>query len=265
MLKVIVSGVAGKMGSTILRRVLMDSSLKLAGALEREGHLWLGKDAGNVMGFDKAGVIVTDKFPQMRGDVIIDFTTKEATFSLLDLAVKNKISMVIGTTGLNEKDREEITKASKKIPIVFSPNMSIGINLLFKLLPEAVKVLGDEYDIEIYEEHHRHKKDAPSGTALAFGEIIAKSFGKELKDVGVFERKGITGERKKGTIGIQSIRAGDIVGDHTVLFATDGERIEFTHRATSRDNFARGAIRAAKWVVQQKPGLYSMMDVLGIK
>lgn len=265
MLKVIVSGVAGKMGSTILRRVLMDSSLKLSGALEHKNHPWLGKDAGNVIGLGRTEVIVTEGDAQITGDVIIDFTTKDATLSLLKTAERNKIPMVIGTTGLDDSERKEVSKSSETIPIVFSPNMSIGINLLFMLLTRTVELLGEEYDVEIFEEHHRYKKDAPSGTALAIGEVIAKALGKKLEKIGVFERKGITGERQKGTIGIQSIRAGDIIGDHTVLFATEGERIEFTHRATSRDNFARGAIRAAKWVVHQEPGLYSMKDVLGLK
>lgn len=265
MLKVIISGVAGKMGSTILRRVLIDSSLKLTAAIEQKNHPWIGKDAGNLMGLGETGVTVTDGSAQVTGDVIIDFTTRDATLSLLKIAEKNRIAIVIGTTGLSESDKQEITKTSKKIPIVFSPNMSIGINLLFSMLSSAVQLLGEEYDIEIYEAHHRYKKDAPSGTALALGEVLAKASGKKLEEIGVFSRYGVTGERKKGTIGIQSTRAGDIVGDHTVLFATDGERIEFTHRATSRDNFARGAIRAAKWVVNQKPGLYSMQDVLGLK
>ncbi len=265
MLKVIVSGVAGKMGSTILRRVLMDSSMKLSGALEEKNHPWIGKDAGNVIGFEKTGVIITEANDSLSGDVIIDFTTKLATLALLNVAVKNKMAMVIGTTGLDDEDKKKILESSKTIPIVFSPNMSIGINILYLLLMKAVELLGDEYDAEVIEVHHRYKKDAPSGTALALAEVIARTMGTDLKRAGVFARKGMIGERKKGEIGIQTVRAGDIVGEHTVLFATEGERIEFTHRATSRDNFARGAIRAAKWVVHQKPGLYSMQDVLGIK
>ncbi len=218
-----------------------------------------------MIGVGRTDVIVTDGDAEITGDVIIDFTTKDATLSLLKRAEKNKIPMVIGTTGLDDSDKEEIKKSAKKIPIVFSPNMSIGINLLFILLKKTAEVLGDEYDVEIIEAHHRYKKDAPSGTALALAEIIAKAMGTELNRAGVFSRKGMIGERKRGEIGIQTVRAGDIVGDHTVLFATEGERIEFTHRATSRDNFARGAIRAAKWVYRRNPGLYTMLDVLGLK
>lgn len=265
MVRVIISGVAGKMGSTILRRVLMDSSLKLSGALEQKNHPWIGKDAGDMIGLGRTDVIVTDGDAQITGDVIIDFTTRDATLSLLKRAEENKIPMVIGTTGLDDSDKKDIKKAAEKIPIVFSPNMSIGINLLFILLKKAVELLGEEYDVEIIEAHHRYKKDAPSGTAIALADIIAKAMGTELNRAGVFSRKGIIGERKKGEIGIQTVRAGDIVGDHTVLFATEGERIEFTHRATSRDNFARGAIRAAKWVYKRNPGLYTMLDVLGLK
>jgi len=265
MLRVIISGVAGKMGTTILRRVMNDPSLKLTGAIEQEGHGMIGQDAGRVIGMEETGVKITKLDGDIRGDVIIDFTTREATLGLIERAVEQKIPMVIGTTGLSGDDKKSIEEFSRKIPVVCSPNMSIGINLFLVLLEKVTKTLGDEYDVEIIEAHHRYKKDAPSGTALALADVIARSVGKDINTVGVFSRKGMIGERKRGEIGIQTIRAGDIVGDHTVLFATDGERIEFTHRATSRDNFARGAIRAAKWVVHQKPGLYSMLDVLGLK
>lgn len=265
MLKVVVSGVAGKMGSTILKRVLSDPTLTLSGALEQKEHPWIGEDAGRMLGLKEAGIKITHADGEITGDVIIDFTTKEATLSLLERARNLKIPTVIGTTGFSDSEKDRIKKAGENIPIVFSPNMSIGVNLLFVLLKKTVEILGDEYDVEIIEAHHRYKKDAPSGTALALAEVIAEARGTTLESSGVFARKGMIGERKKGEIGIQTVRAGDIVGDHTVLFATEGERIEFTHRATSRDNFARGAIRAAKWVVSQKPGLYSMRDVLGIK
>lgn len=265
MLRVIINGVAGKMGTSVLRLVLGDPSLRLSGALEQRGHPWIGRDPGTVVGGVETGVKVTDSVMDINGDVAIDFTSREATLGLVSFSKEKGIPLVIGTTGLNESDLEKIKDATSRIPIVFSPNMSIGINMLFILLRQAVKLLGEDYDIEIVEAHHRFKKDAPSGTALALANVIANAMGTDIESAGVFARKGNIGERKKGTIGIQTVRAGDIVGEHTVLFATEGERIEFIHRATSRDNFARGAIRAAKWVVHQEPGLYSMLDVLGIK
>ncbi|HEY4715614.1 MAG TPA: 4-hydroxy-tetrahydrodipicolinate reductase [bacterium] len=264
MLSIVVSGIAGRMGNIIASRILSDSTLKLSGALERKGHPWIGKDAGRMLGAGEAGIPVVDSLENIKGDAIIDFTTIKATISLLEHAVRLKMPMVIGTTGFKEQEKERIQKSAGIIPIILSPNMSIGMNLLFVLVEKAALALGDEYDVEIIEAHHKYKKDAPSGTAIRLGEIVASALKRDFQASAVFGRKGFTGERKREEIGMQVIRAGDIIGDHTVLFATDGERIEFTHRVTSRENFARGAILAAKWLSGKKPALYSMKDVLGI-
>jgi 4-hydroxy-tetrahydrodipicolinate reductase len=199
------------------------------------------------------------------GDVIIDFTAPAATISHVELAVEKNKAMVIGTTGIDAEHLQKIQDAAGKIPIMFAPNFSVGVNLLLNALQDMARVLGDDYDIEIIEAHHRLKKDAPSGTALKLAQVIADALGRDLDEVGRYARKGIIGERTKKEIGIQTIRGGDIVGDHTVMFCGLGERIEITHKASSRDTFARGALRAAAWIARQKPGLYDMQDVLGLK
>ncbi len=265
MQRVIVTGAAGRMGSTIIRLVSEDRDLKLAGAVEREGFDVI--DAGIPANIGEIGIKIVDNIFQLKGieaDVIIDFTIPEATLKTLEFAIENKINMVIGTTGLSDNDLEKIKKASEKIAIVQSPNMSVGVNVLFKISELVAKVLGDDYDIEIVEAHHRFKKDAPSGTAVKLGQIVAAALGRDYKKVAKFERCGMIGERTKEEIGMQTLRAGDIVGDHTVMFGGIGERLELTHRAHNRENFARGALRAAKWLKNKNTGLYNMLDVLNL-
>lgn len=267
MIGVVVVGAAGRMGCRLVSLVKDSTVLTLAGALEVQGHSALGKDAGEVSGSGYAGVPITDDLSALleRGKVIIDFSAPDATIAHLRVAAQHRRAMVIGTTGFSVPQLEELRSLANLIPCVFSPNMSVGINLICKVISEMAKTLGNDYDIEVIEAHHRLKKDAPSGTALKIAEVLATAVNRDLNQVGVYARKGLIGERSKDEIGIQTIRAGDIVGDHTVLFGGMGERIEITHRASSRDTFARGALRAAGWVVHQPPGLYDMMDVLGIR
>jgi 4-hydroxy-tetrahydrodipicolinate reductase len=267
MINVIVAGAAGRMGSRLVALIKESTALHLVGAIEGKGHHALGEDAGERAGCGKAGVPITDDLSALlvRGEVVIDFSAPEATLNHLRVVAQQRRAMVIGTTGLAGQELEELKSLVSQVPCVFSPNMSVGVNLIYKVISEMAKTLGDDYDIEVIEAHHRLKKDAPSGTALKIAEVLARAVNRDLNQVGVYARKGLIGERKKQEIGIQTIRAGDIVGDHTILFGGMGERIEVTHRATSRDTFARGALRAAQWVVEQRPGLYDMMDVLGLK
>jgi 4-hydroxy-tetrahydrodipicolinate reductase len=267
MINVIVAGAAGRMGSRLIALIKESTALTLAGALEGKGHSALAADAGEAAGVGKMGVPVTDDLPALlkRGEVVIDFSAPEATLAHLRAVAQEKRAMVIGTTGFNAVQLEELKSLARQVPCVCSPNMSVGVNLIYKVIGEMARTLGEEYDIEVIEAHHRLKKDAPSGTALKIAEVLAQAVNRDLDQVGVYARKGLVGERKKQEIGIQTIRAGDIVGDHTVLFGGMGERIEVTHRASNRDTFARGALRAARWVVTQPPGLYDMMDVLNLK
>ncbi|HKT35740.1 MAG TPA: 4-hydroxy-tetrahydrodipicolinate reductase [Nitrospira sp.] len=267
MIKVIVAGAAGRMGSRLVALMKESSALSLVGAIEGKGHHALGEDAGEAAGVGKIGLPITDDLSALldRGEVVIDFSAPEATLGHLRSVAEHRRAMVIGTTGLNAAQLDEVKSVARKIACVFSPNMSVGVNLIYKVISEMAKTLGDEYDIEVIEAHHRLKKDAPSGTALKIAEVLARAMNRDLDQVGVYARKGLIGERKKQEIGIQTIRAGDIVGDHTIVFGGMGERIEVTHRASSRDTFARGALRAARWVVKQPPGLYDMMDVLDLK
>lgn len=267
MIKVIVAGCAGRMGSRLVALIKESTALTLIGAIEGKGHVAVGEDAGELAGCGTLGLRVSDDLSAVldRGEVVIDFSTPAATLEHLRLAAQHRRAMVIGTTGFSPQELADLRGLAKSIPCVFSPNMSVGINLLFKILAEMAKTLGEDYDIEIIEAHHRLKKDAPSGTALKLAEVLAKAVNRDLEQVGVYARKGLIGERKRTEIGIQTIRAGDIVGDHTVLFGGLGERIEITHRAQSRDTFVRGALRAARWLVKQPPGLYDMMDVLGLR
>lgn len=267
MTKIIVCGATGRMGSRITILSKEYEGLKLVDAIEKKGHESTGKDIGLVLGIGEIGVILSDSLEKAihNGDVVIDFTSISSTLNHVKISKDYKKAMVIGTTGFSKEELEPIKEASKDIPIVLSPNMSVGVNLLFKILKDVATVLGDEYDIEIIEAHHRLKKDAPSGTAMKIAQVIADAIGRNLDDVAVFTRKGLIGERTKNEIGIQTIRAGDIVGEHTVLFGGLGERIEITHKASSRDTFARGALKAALWVSGRKPGLYDMQDVLGLK
>ena len=267
MINCIVTGAAGRMGRRIIDILLETDGIDVGCATERTGHEIVGMDVGDYLGLGKKGCSISDNFADVlaHGDVIIDFTFPEVSLDNLKLASKKGKAMVIGSTGFSAEQLKEIKKLSKKCAVVLAPNMSVGVNLLLKVLSEMASVLDEDYDIDIVETHHRHKKDAPSGTALKMAQVIAAARGKDLDKVGVFSRHGNIGERKRGEIGIQTLRIGDVVGDHTVIFGSMGERIEITHKASSRDVFARGAVRAAQWVAGRAPGLYDMQDVLGIK
>lgn len=265
MTKLVVLGACGRMGSTIIKLAGEDPELMVVGAVEREDSPYIGKYITS--SDDKKGVVITSSLKEVadKDTVIIDFTHRDSTLKNIQIAKETRSPMVIGTTGFDKEELKMIeATACNFFPCVLSPNMSMGVNLLFKLVAEAARTLGDEYDVEILEIHHRMKKDAPSGTAVKLGQIIADVLGREYEKVAVFERKGITGERTKQEIGMQTLRAGDVVGEHTVIFGGMGERIELVHRAHSRENFARGALRAAKWVVNKPAGLYSMKDVLNL-
>jgi 4-hydroxy-tetrahydrodipicolinate reductase len=262
-MKIVVCGAAGRMGQAILDCLAEEKDMTLGAAVEKKGRFDAQKTMSQLI---KAVMIDDDIKKRIReGDVVIDFTTPAATLSALAEAVSQKKPMVIGTTGFTPEEEKKIRQASKKIPIVFSPNMSVGVNVVFRLLSDAAKALGDGYDVEIVEMHHRQKKDAPSGTALHMGEVIASAQGKKLSKVGRFSREGQIGARTDQEIGIQTVRGGDIVGEHTAFFVGAGERIEITHRAHHRQHFAKGAILAARWVASQPPGLYDMADVLNLK
>ena len=267
MTKIAVTGAAGRMGKAIINATMTVPEAGISGALERADSPFIGKDAGENAGREKVGVKITSSADKAfkDADAIIDFTMPEASLEFLTYAVKHKKAVVLGTTGFSHHQREEIKEISQKIPVVMAPNMSVGVNLLLKLVHDAAAAIGRDYDIEIIEAHHRHKKDAPSGTAIRIAEVIADAVGRDLDKVAVYERKGIIGERRHDEIGIQTIRAGDIVGDHTVIFAAPGERIELAHKASSRDTFAAGAVRAALWLASKPAGLYDMQDVLGLK
>jgi 4-hydroxy-tetrahydrodipicolinate reductase len=266
MVKAIVTGACGRMGGRIISLLAETQGIELAGAVERKGHPRIGSDAGEGLGL-KTGVTVGDDLAGCiaSGDVVIDFTSHEVSAGHLEIAATMGRAIVIGSTGFTSRETERARELAGSVRCVLAPNMSVGVNLLFKVLAEVAAILGDDYDVEIVEAHHHLKKDAPSGTALKMAEVIAASLGRDLEKVGVYSRKGLIGERKKQEIGIQTLRAGDIVGDHTVIFGGMGERLEFIHRAHSRDNFARGAIRAALWVVGQQNGIYDMQDVLGLR
>lgn len=267
MIKIIVTGATGRMGSRITALSKDYHDLKLIGATEKKAHDAIGKDIGTIVGIGETGIKLTDSLENIidNSDVIIDFTSINSTLQHVKLAVERKKAMVIGTTGFSKEELEPIREASKNIPIVLAPNMSVGVNLLLKVLEDIARVVGDEYDIEIVEAHHRLKKDAPSGTAMKMAQVIANAVNRNLDDVAVYARKGLIGERTKKEIGIQTVRAGDIVGEHTVLFGGLGERIEITHKASSRDTFARGALKAAFWIAGRTHSLYDMQDVLGLK
>jgi 4-hydroxy-tetrahydrodipicolinate reductase len=267
MVKAIVSGAAGRMGGRIIHMLEEAQGITLTGALEKPASSQLGKDVGEVTGLPKKGIPVSGSLAEVlpQGDVLIEFTYPEPTLEhLKEVAAAGK-AMVIGTTGLNPQQLGELKGLAEKTRVVFAPNMSVGVNLMFNVVENIARVLNDGYDVEIVEAHHRLKKDAPSGTALKLAQVIAQALGRDLEKVGVYGRKGITGERTKDEIGIMTVRAGDIVGEHTVTFCGIGERLEVIHRAHNRDNFARGAVRAAQWIVAQSPGLYDMQDVLGLK
>ena len=262
MTNIAIAGAAGRMGRTLIQAVAQMPDLKLAAAFERQGTPAIGADAGDLAGIGRNNVRVTADLATAEFDVLIDFTRPEATLSNLAACVKRGRRIVIGTTGFDDAGRARIEAAAREIPIVFAPNMSVGVNLCLKLLDLAARVLRDDVDVEIIEAHHKHKVDAPSGTALRMGEVVAKARGRSLKEVAAYDR---TGERKPGAIGFAVVRAGDIVGDHTVMFAGGGERVEIRHHAESRLTFATGALRAARWLMTQRSGLYDMQDVLGLR
>ncbi len=253
------------MGRTLVQAVHGTTGLKLTAASEQPSSSLLGTDAGELAGVGKLGVPLVSDLSETSFSVLIDFTRPEATLEHLELCRRTGRALVIGTTGLDEAQRAKVEESAAEIGIVFAPNMSVGVNLCFQLLRIAAQVLGEEVDIEIIEAHHRHKVDAPSGTALRMGEIIADTLGRDLQEVALFGREGETGPRDRQTIGFETIRAGDIVGEHSVWFAAEGERVEISHKASSRMTFARGAARAAAWIVEQGPGLFDMQDVLGLK
>ena len=266
MVRIAVTGAAGRMGVRIIHTIRETSGVALIAALERSGHPRLGQDAGLVAGGPPLGVTLgaSPEAALGGGPILIDFTTPETTLEHLDSCRKLGAPMVIGTTGLSPEQKLEIRAAAAAIPIVFAPNMSIGVNVCLRVLKDLTRFLGDEFEAEIVELHHNRKKDAPSGTALRMGEVIAEAAGRDFSQTAVFSRHGLIGERKREEIGLQTVRGGDIIGEHTVYFIANGERIELSHRAMTRDMFARGAVRAAKWLHGKGPGLYDMQDVLGL-
>lgn len=266
MVRVAISGANGRMGVSLLNACQASEAVVLGAALVRSGHAWVGKSVGELVGASVQTVQVQDDLSHVVDDfdVLIDFTLPEASLAYLDFCCAENKAIVIGTTGFSEQQREQIKCAAEQIPVLFAPNMSVGVNLSLKLLEMTAKVMGDEADIEVIEAHHRHKVDAPSGTALRMGEVVAKVLGRDLSQCAIYGREGRTGERDQKTIGFSTIRAGDIVGEHTVMFATEGERIEITHKASSRMTFAKGAVRAATWIKGRPKGLYDMQDVLGL-
>ncbi len=261
------SGASGRMGSRIITLSRDIAENKLVGAVERKNHKELGKDIGDVIGIGTSGVAITDDLGTIteKVDVLIDFSSPSATIACLKALSGRPVPVVIGTTGFSKDEIDHIKLYAQKTPCVLAPNMSVGVNLLLKVLGDIAHVTGDDYDVEIVEAHHRMKKDAPSGTAMKMAQVLASALNRNLEDTAVYARHGLIGERTHKEIGIQTVRAGDIVGEHTVLFGGMGERIEITHKASSRDTFARGALKAAQWVYKQTPGLYDMQDVLGLK
>jgi len=266
-IKIAIMGAGGRMGQALIESILNSASAELSAAIENPDSTKIGMDVGELLGVERANVAVTHDLSSVINafDVLIDFTRPDVTLNNVDICRKAGRKMVIGTTGISPEDRQKIETAGKDIAIVFAPNMSVGVNLCFKLLDIAARVMGDDVDIEIIEAHHRHKVDAPSGTAIRMGEVVAGALGRNLDDCAVYGRQGQTGERDRKTIGFETIRAGDIVGDHTVMFAGLGERVEITHKASSRMTFANGAVRAAQWLAGKEKGLFDMQDVLDLR
>lgn len=267
MTRIAITGAAGRMGRSLIEATNNAADTQLGAAIVRAGSSLTGVDAGELAGVGKQNIAIVDDLASCteQFDVLIDFTIPEVTMANVAICRAAGRKMVIGTTGLTDEQKDKLQRAAGDIAIVFAPNMSVGVNLCLKLLELAARVMNDDIDIEIIEAHHRHKIDAPSGTALAMGEVIAKTLGRDLKDCAVYGREGRTGERDRQTIGFETIRAGDIVGEHTVMFAGIGERVEITHKASSRMTFAKGAVRAARWLMQKDAGLFDMQDVLGLK
>ncbi|MGC9387295.1 MAG: 4-hydroxy-tetrahydrodipicolinate reductase [Hydrogenovibrio sp.] len=266
-MRVAVIGASGRMGKNLIDAVHQTKGLTLTAAIERPGSSLVGADAGELAGVGSLGVRVVDQIELVVDDfdVLIDFTTPDATLHNVKVCLAHNKKMVIGTTGFDEASLKILHEAAERMAIVFAANFSVGVNLVLKLLKQAAEVLNEGYDIEVIEGHHRHKVDAPSGTALRMGEVVADTLGRDLKDCAVYGREGITGARDPNTIGFATVRAGDIVGDHTVLFATEGERVEITHKASSRMTFAKGAARSCLWLQDKPTGLFDMQDVLKLR
>ena len=266
MIRIAVTGAAGRMGKTNIEAIQQAEGVELGAAIVEPTSSLIGADAGEVAGVGKLGVKIVGDIADAVDDfdVLIDFTAPQATLQNLAFCAANNKKIVIGTTGLSDAERDELNSYGDKLAGVFASNMSVGVNLCFKLLSMAAKALGDDYDVEIVEAHHHHKVDSPSGTALSMGEAVADALGRDLKECAVYGREGQVGARPKKEIGFATIRAGDVVGDHTVLFATEGERVEITHKASSRMTFAKGAVRAARWVSDKGNGIYNMQDVLDL-
>jgi 4-hydroxy-tetrahydrodipicolinate reductase len=263
-MKLAIAGASGRMGRTLIEASLAAADTEVAVALDQAGTASIGRDCGEFLG-RTTGVAITSDLTQLgRADTLIDFTRPQGTLEHLQACVAHGTRIVIGTTGFDEAGKRAIAKAAERIAIVFAPNMSVGVNVVFRLLDMAARILDDDYDVEVIEAHHKHKVDAPSGTAIKMGEIVAAARGGSLGELALYARQGDTGERSKGTIGFATVRGGDIVGEHTVLFAGDGERIEITHRSASRRNYAAGSLRAARFLAGRAPGLYDMADVLGL-
>ena len=264
MKNVIIAGAAGRMGRAIAKVLNGNEQLQLVGAVEHPDSPYIGHDLGELVGLGRTGVSITTEVNQLNFDLMIDFTRPDSTMKNLALCAEKSAAIVVGTTGLDQAQRDELCRCGDVIPVLLAANTSVGVNLCAALVETAARVLGDLVDIEIVEAHHRHKIDAPSGTALFLGESVAKALGRSLPEDGVFERYGNTGERPEGAIGFSTIRGGDIAGEHTVMFIGESERLEITHRATDRQIFARGAVRAASWLSQQPAGFYDMRGALGL-
>ena len=267
MTRIAITGAAGRMGKNLLQAVLDADEVELTAAIINPNSSLIGADIGELVGAGKVGVSAVGNLAEVLDDfdVLIDFTTLELTLQNLETCRQNGKKVVIGTTGFNDKQKSLIAAAGESTAVVFAPNMSVGVNLSFKLLALAAEVLGDDYDVEVIETHHRHKVDSPSGTAMRLGEVVAEALGRDLNECAVYGREGQIGPRSVKEIGFETIRAGDVVGDHTVLFANEGERLEITHKASSRMTFAKGAVRAAAWLNAVDCGLFDMQDVLGLK
>lgn len=265
-MKVAIAGASGRMGRMLIEAVLNDADATLVGALVPSGSAAIGRDAGAFLG-QETGVLMSSDIATVLGaaDYLIDFTRPQGTLAHLAIAQQLNVGMIIGTTGFSAAQKDAIATAGKQIPIVFAPNMSVGVNVTFKLLDIAARLLSTGYDIEVIEAHHRHKVDAPSGTALKMGEVLADALGRDLDACAIYGREGVTGERDPSTIGFSTIRGGDIVGDHTVLFAGIGERVEISHKSSSRLSYAQGSLRAARFLEGRTSGLFDMQDVLGLR
>jgi len=264
--KVVVAGASGRMGRMLIETALRDNEIELFGALDVADSPAIGASAGSLVGAPCDIKVTTDLDAALAGaDCLIDFTRPSGTLKHLEACRRHKVAMVIGTTGFEDDGKAALKAASAEIPLVFAPNMAVGVNLVFKLLDTAARILSQGYDIEVVEAHHRHKIDAPSGTALRMGEVLAKALERDLKDCAIYGREGVTGERDPSTIGFATVRGGDIVGDHTVMFCGIGERVEISHKASSRMPYALGSMRAARFLRGQKSGLFDMQDVLGLR